>query len=76
MPASDCPKYEVCAGETRTGFIAQCASADISSAVGMFALEPTAFRGRIEVKDAAGKLKNVEIQYGRRTGACDEAAAP
>lgn len=76
MPASDCPKYEVCAGETRTGFIAQCASADISSAVGMFALEPTSFRGRIEVKDAAGKLKNVEIQYGRRTGACGAPTTP
>lgn len=76
MPASACPKYEVCAGETRTGFIAQCASADPSRAVGMFALEPTAFRGRIEVKDAAGKVTNVEIQYGQRTGACRAPGAP
>jgi hypothetical protein len=76
MPASACPKYEVCAGETRTGFIAQCASADPASAVGMFALEPTAFRGRIEVKDAAGQVTNVEIQYGQRIGACGAPVAP
>ena len=71
LPASACPKYEVCAGETRTGFIAQCASGNPSTAVGMFALETEAFRGRIEVKDAAGKVTNVEIQYGLRTGACN-----
>lgn len=76
MPASACPKYEVCAGETRTGFIAQCASADPATAVGMFALEPTAFRGRIEVKDAAGKVTNVEIQYGQRMGTCSGPVAP
>lgn len=71
MPASACPKYEVCAGETRTGFIAQCANGNPSTAIGMFALESEAFRGRIEVKDAAGKVTNVEIQYGLRTGACN-----
>jgi len=76
MPASSCPKYEVCAGETRTGFIAQCAPADASQAVGMFALEPAAFRGRIEVKNAAGTVTNVEIQYGQRTGACRVTVAP
>lgn len=70
IPASACPKYEVCAGETRTGFIAHCASADAANVVGMFALEAAAFRGRIEVKDATGKVTNVEIQYGLRTGAC------
>jgi hypothetical protein len=74
IPASACPKYEVCAGETRTGFIAQCAPANPSTAVGMFALENTAFRGRIEVKDASGKVTNVEIQYGLRTGACNAPA--
>lgn len=76
MPASACPKYEVCAGETRTGFIAQCGPADSSQAVGMFALEATAFRGRIEVKNAAGTVTNVEIQYGQRTGMCPAPAGP
>lgn len=76
MPASSCPKYEVCAGETRTGFIAQCAPADASQVVGMFALEPAAFRGRIEVKDAAGAVTNIEIQYGQRTGACRAPVEP
>jgi hypothetical protein len=75
IPASACPKYEVCAGDTRTGFIARCAPADAPTAVGMFALEAAAFRGRIEVKDGAGKVTDVEIQYGLRTGPCDAAVA-
>lgn len=70
-PASACPKYEVCAGEFRTGFIARCTSERPRSAVGMFALEPNEFRGRIEVKNGDGKLTNVEIQYGERVGNCD-----
>lgn len=70
-PASACPKYEVCAGEFRTGFIARCASEHPASAVGMFALEPNEFRGRIEVKNGNDKLTNVEIQYGERVGNCD-----
>ncbi|HVX35819.1 MAG TPA: hypothetical protein VHC71_06345 [Hyphomicrobium sp.] len=70
-PASACPKYEVCAGEFRTGFIARCTSELPSSAVGMFALEPNEFRGRIEVKNSDDKLTNVEIQYGERIGDCD-----
>jgi hypothetical protein len=69
-PASRCPKYEICAGEARTGFMAQCAPASPTSAVGMFALEPENFRGRIEVKDGDGQITNVEIQYGDRLGDC------
>lgn len=69
-PASACPKYEVCAGQSRTGFIARCEVAPSTSAVGMFALDANAFRGRIEVKNGEGKLTNVEIQYGERVGDC------
>lgn len=72
-PASACPKYEICAGETRTGFMAHCVPASPTSAVGMFALEPDNFRGRIEVKDGNGQLTNVEIQYGERLGDCGPA---
>lgn len=70
-PASNCPKYEICAGEVRTGFMAQCIPTTPTSAVGMFALEANNFRGRIEVKDGDDKLTNVEIQYGDRIGDCD-----
>lgn len=70
-PASQCPKYEICAGEVRTGFMAQCMPVSSSSAVGMFALEPNHFRGRIEVKDATDSITNVEIQYGDWLGECD-----
>lgn len=70
-PATHCPKYEICAGEVRTGFVAQCIPASSTSAVGMFALEPGHFRGRIEVKNADDKLTNVEIQYGDWLGDCD-----
>lgn len=69
-PASSCPKYEICAGEFRTGFVAQCMQGAASSAVGMFALEPENFRGRIEVKDGQDALTAVEIQYGKRIGDC------
>jgi hypothetical protein len=73
-PASHCPKYEICAGELRTGFMAQCAPASATSAVGMFALEPESFRGRIDVKDGDDQLTNVEIQYGDRLGDCGATA--
>ncbi|WP_334146641.1 hypothetical protein [Hyphomicrobium sp.] len=72
-PASSCPKYEICAGETRTGFMAQCAPDIPLSAVGMFALEPESFRGRIEVTDGDGNLVDIEIQYGERVGDCSAA---
>lgn len=74
-PASSCPKYEICAGEFRTGFMAQCEASDPASAVGMFALEPNAFRGRIEVKDGHDALTHVEIQYGERIGDCGSEAS-
>lgn len=69
-PASSCPKYEICAGEFRTGFMAQCLEGGDISAVGMFALEPENFRGRIEVKDGQNAKIAVEIQYGGRVGDC------
>jgi len=74
-PASACAKYEVCAGEFRTGFIARCAGGSAPTAVGMFALEADAFRGRIEVKNADDQKTNVEIQYGERIGDCNEATS-
>lgn len=74
-PVSSCPKYEICAGEFRTGFMAQCQAGDPASAVGMFALEADAFRGRIEVKDGRDALTNVEIQYGERIGDCGSDAS-
>lgn len=73
-PASKCPKYEVCAGETRTGFMAHCVPASPTTAVGMFALEPDNFRGRIEVKNGDDQLTHVEIQYGNRLGDCETPA--
>lgn len=72
-PASNCPKYEICAGQIRTGFMAQCVPASPVTAVGMFALEPNSFRGRIEVKNGDDQLTDVEIQYGDRVGDCDHA---
>ncbi|MBK9080445.1 MAG: hypothetical protein IPL91_15735 [Hyphomicrobium sp.] len=69
-PASGCEKYEICAGEFRTGFMAQCTPTSAVSAVGMFALEPDQFRGRIEVKNG-DELSNVEIQYGTRLSDCE-----
>lgn len=72
-PASNCSKYEICAGEVRTGFMTQCPSTSPVSAVGMFALEPDSFRGRIEVKNADDRLTNIEIQYGNRLGDCGAA---
>ena len=66
-PVAGCPNYEVCAGATRTGFIAQCVH---SSAIGMFALEGNTFRGRIEVKDDLGTLNYIELQYATRLGDC------
>lgn len=68
--ASECSKYEICAGETRTGFIAQCMTGP--SAVGMFALEQKHFRGRIEIKNQNGQLTHVELQFGERIGDCLE----
>lgn len=70
-PATGCPKYEICAGEVRTGFMAQCLPASPPSAVGMFALEADSFRGRVEIKDGDDRLTNIEIQYGDRLGDCD-----
>jgi hypothetical protein len=67
---SQCPEYQVCGGEFRTGFVAQCAGRDAQSALGMFALEPTNFRGRIDVRDASGTVIGTEIQYGDRVGDC------
>lgn len=72
-PASGCERYEICAGELRTGFMAQCTPTSTISAVGMFALEPDQFRGRIEVKIGNEELSNVEIQYGTRLGDCETA---
>jgi hypothetical protein len=69
-PASGCPAYEICAGEFRTGFIAQCLKGSAASAIGMFALEPESFRGRIEVKGPDDRLTDIEIQYGERIGDC------
>ncbi len=70
-PASKCVKYEICAGETRTGFMAQCTPSSATSAIGMFALEPDNFRGRIEVKDGADQITNIELQYADRLGDCN-----
>lgn len=67
---SQCPEYQVCGGEFRTGFVAQCTGRDAQSALGMFALEPTNFRGRIDVRDGSGTVIGTEIQYGDRVGDC------
>lgn len=75
-PASSCPKYEICAGEFRTGFMAQCLTGEQNSAVGMFALEADGFRGRIEIRNAQDIVTNVEIQYGERIGECARGALP
>lgn len=72
--ASACPKYEICAGEFRTGFIAQCLDDHPMLAVGMFALETNNFRGRIEVKDRSDRVVHIEIQYGARVGDCPNTA--
>ncbi|HLH12344.1 MAG TPA: hypothetical protein VKV77_10760 [Methylovirgula sp.] len=69
-PVAQCPKYDVCAGQFRTGFVAQCLGSNAQSAIGMFALEPKEFRGRIDIKDGNGNVLQSEIQYGDRVGNC------
>lgn len=73
-PASQCPQYQVCGGEFRTGFVAECPGKDGESALGMFALDTKDFRGRIDVKDANGKVVGTEIQYGDRISDCLDSA--
>lgn len=67
---SNCPKYEICAGPNRTGFMAHCTDTRPASAVGMFALEPDSFRGRIEFDRDTINAPHSEVQYGRRIGEC------
>ena len=67
---STCPKYEICAGPNRTGFMAHCTGTRPASAVGMFALERNSFRGRIEFDRDTANPPSSEVQYGRRIGEC------
>ncbi len=69
-PVSQCPEYNVCGGEFRTGFVAQCIGTDSRSALGMFALGPSDFRGRIDIRNGESKIVGTEIQYGERVGRC------